>query len=430
MFALIDCNNFYVSCERVFNPSLNGKPVVVLSNNDGCIIARSQEAKALGLPMGAPVFKHKDLLETHQVIMFSPNFTLYGDMSSRVMNVLSENLPDIEIYSIDEAFADLHGFRRYNLQQMAETLRDTVKKHTGIPVSIGIGTTKTLAKAANHLSKKQARYQGVCVLHDEITTVEALKRIPIEEVWGIGRAYARRLHDQEVHTALDFAKLPSEWVRRQMHVTGARVHHELKGNSCLPLEQVQPPKKSICTSRSFGHKVTRLEELENAVGSFAAKCAKKLRKENLKAALVTVFVHTNAFDKKEKHYRGSRTAAFPVSTQNAISIIRYALDVLHVIYRKGYSYNKAGVILDGITKPAPSFTPGSLFENSALPPEDPTRTVMQAVDTVNQRYGSGTIRFAIESPHGWQQKREKLSRNYTTRWKEIIEIYPHENRTD
>lgn len=421
MFALIDCNNFYVSCERVFNPALCNWPVVVLSNNDGCIISRSQEAKALGLPMGAPVFKHRQLLEKHQVVMFSPNFALYGDMSSRVMNTLGDLLPDIEIYSIDEAFADLHGFGRFSLQELARTVRDTIRKHTGIPVSVGIGATKTLAKVANHLAKKQARYRGVCVLDDELKTVEALQGVPIEEVWGIGRAYARRLHAQEVHTALDFAMLEPDLVRRQMHITGARVHHELRGNSCLPLEQVRPAKKSICTSRSFGRKVTGLEELENAVGSFAAKCAVKLRKEDLYAGLVTVFVHTDAFDRQGKYYRGSRTAALPVITRSTFGIVQYALAILHVIFREGYAYQKAGVILDGLTNASPECVTPSLFGEYDGSRDDDAK-VMHALDAVNGRYGSGTLRLAIESQRGWKQRMEKLSPRYTTRWEDIIEV--------
>ena len=420
MFALIDCNNFYVSCERAFNPGLHNRPVVVLSNNDGCIISRSQEAKALGLPMGAPVFKYKQLLEKHRVVLFSPNFALYGDMSSRVMNTLGELLPDIEIYSIDEAFADLCGLGRYDLNRLARTVRDTIKKNTGIPVSIGIGATKTLAKVANHLAKKNRRYHGVCVLDEEMAAVEALQNVPIENVWGIGRAYARRLNAQGIHTALDFAMQSSEWVRRQMHITGARVHHELRGNSCLPLEQVRPAKKSICTSRSFGRKVTDLEELENAVGSFASKCARKLRKEGLYAGLVTVFVHTDAFDKRGKYYRGARTVALPLVTQNMFSIVGYALAVLKVIFREGYAYQKAGVMLDGLTNASPKCVTQSLFGEESS--DEDSKAVMKALDEVNDRYGSGTLRLAIESPTGWKQRMEKLSPRYTTRWEDIIEV--------
>ncbi|MCW8795826.1 MAG: Y-family DNA polymerase [Chlorobium sp.] len=421
MFALIDCNNFYVSCERVFKPALHGKPVVVLSNNDGCIIARSQEAKALGLPMGAPVFKHKELLETNHVVMFSPNFALYGDMSSRVMNTLGDLLPDIEIYSIDEAFADLHGFGRFDLHELAETVRDTIRRHTGIPVSVGIGATKTLAKAANHLAKKQSGYQGVCVLKDAASTCKALQSLPVDEVWGIGRAYTRRLEAQGIHTALDFASLRPEWVRRQMHVTGARVHRELRGQSCLPLEQVRPPKKSICTSRSFGRKVLQVGELENAIGTFAAKCAWKLRKEGLYAGLVTVFAHTDAFDKQGRYYRGSRTAALPFVTQNTIDIVNHALAILKVIFREGYAYQKAGVILDGLTAASPQCVTPSLFGEAGSSHDD-SAAIMRALDAVNERYGSGTLRLAIESSTGWKQRMERLSPRYTTRWADIIEV--------
>jgi len=419
VFGLIDCNNFYVSCERAFNPGLLGRPVVVLSNNDGCIISRSQEAKALGLPMGAPVFKYSQLLERHRVAIFSPNFPLYGDMSARVMNTLGDLLPGIEIYSIDEAFADLCGFRHDDLQAVAGEVRSTVLRHTGIPVSIGAGRTKTLAKAANHLAKKRPACRGVCVLEarDERN---ALASLPVDEVWGIGRRYSRFLQGEGVGTALEFALLPREWVRRHLHVTGARVHAELNGEPCLSLEQVRPPRKSICVSRSFGRKVTQLDELENAVGTFASKCAQKLRAEGLRASLVTVFVHTGHYERPERSSGGHRTAAMPAETRSTIDIVRCASVLLRELYRKGFGYKKAGVVLGGLAPDAASAVTPSLFGDGQ--DEERTAALMLALDTVNSRYGSGALRLAVESPSGWKQRQENLSPRYTTDWDDIIEV--------
>ncbi|NEX14016.1 MAG: DNA polymerase V subunit UmuC [Prosthecochloris sp.] len=421
MFALMDCNNFYVSCERVFNPALYGRPVVVLSNNDGCFISRSREAKALGLPMGAPVFKYRELIKKHDVAMFSPNFPLYGDMSSRVMHTLGELLPDIEIYSIDEAFADLQEFGRYDLEQLAQKVCLTIRRNTGIPVSVGVGPTKTLAKAANYLAKKDTRYHGVCVLENGISVREALGNVPVEDVWGIGRAYGRFLRTHSLTTALDFSRARPAWVRRHMHSTGARVQQELNGESCLALEQVRPSKQSICTSRSFGTTVRTREDLEHAVGSFASKCALKLRREGVYAGLVTVFLCTDACDRRSDHYRESRTAAMPFATQSTLRIVRYALDILKVIFRDGYAYKKAGVILDGFSPAFPSSVTPSLFDGDGTSAAD-SQALMQAIDTINFRYGSGTLRLAVESQSGWKQRQEKLSQRYTTCWEEIIQV--------
>ncbi len=421
MFALVDCNNFYVSCERVFNPALHNRPVVVLSNNDGCIISRSQEAKALGLPMGAPVFKHKVLLERHNVVLFSPNFALYGDMSSRVMNTLGELLPDIEIYSIDEAFADLHGFERFNLQQLAETVRDTIRRNTGIPVSVGIGATKTLAKVANHLAKKNSLYHGVCVLDEKAAIRDALAGIRIEDVWGIGRGYSRFLRRHAVETALDFSALPSEWVQRRMHVTGSRVQRELNGISCLSLEHALPLRKSICTSRSFGRKVSRIEDLERAIGSFASKCVVKLREQGLLASFVTVFVHSGSFDDPRYRYKGGRTVSIPAATQNTLEIVQCALEALKEVYHEKCAYKKAGVVLSGLAPVSDSCITPSLFDEDKGAGYD-SQALMQAIDMVNSRYGSGTLRLAVSESSGWKQRMERLSPRYTTRWEDIIEV--------
>lgn len=296
MFALVDCNNFYVSCERVFNPALIGKPVVVLSNNDGCFIARSDEAKALGLPMGGPAFKFRDILRKNRVRIFSANFPLYGDMSSRVMATIGDLAPEIEIYSIDEAFIDLGGFSRFGLERHAARIRSTVRKHTGIPVSIGIGSTKTLAKAANRMAKKNPGYEGVCMLCTKKEVLDALATLKVEDIWGIGRQWSRLLETRNIRTALDYSRTPASWIRKNLHIPGIRIQEELNGHSCLPLEQVRPPKQSICTSRSFGRTVISQDELQQAVATFAGKCARKLRQEGSVASMITVFICTSPFD--------------------------------------------------------------------------------------------------------------------------------------
>jgi len=335
MFALVDCNNFYVSCERVFNPSLNGKPVVVLSNNDGCFIARSNEAKALGLPMGGPAFKFKETLKKNRVKIFSANSPLYGDMSSRVMETLARLAPEIEIYSIDEAFLDMTGFKRFGFHEYGAMIRKTVTKHTGIPVCIGMGPTKTLAKVAIRLAKKEPRYNGVCLLSEEYEIEAALASLKVEDIWGIGRQWSALLQARGIMTALDFSRASSTWIRQYLHVTGARIQEELLGRSCLPLEQVRPPKQSICTSRSFGRVVTYIEELQQAVATFAGKCAAKLRKEGSVASTLTVFICTSPFNEPSKKYWGTRTVALRQQSQDTLEIIRAADQVLNTIFKAG-----------------------------------------------------------------------------------------------
>lgn len=423
MFALVDCNNFYVSCERVFNPALNGKPVVVLSNNDGCFIARSEEAKALGLPMGGAAFKFRDLLGKHRVAVFSANFPLYGNMSSRVMTTLADLLPDIEVYSIDEAFLDFSGFKRLDPPLYAASIRKTIRQHTGIPVCIGIGATKTLAKAANRLAKKDPRYQGVCMLSSDGDIEAALASIGVEDIWGIGRQWGRLLKSRSIHTALDFARAPAHWVRQHLHITGARVQAELNGKSCLPLEQVRPPKQSICTSRSFGRTVTAFDELHEAVATFAANCALKLRREGSCASLLTVFICTSPFNEPDKKYWGTRSTALPFPTQDSIALVRAAGQVLASIFRPGFGYKKAGVIVDGLRPVQPAATtPLPLFTDEEPAADGRQEKLMMAMDSINRSYGPGTIHLAAENRDAWKPRQEKRSPRYTTEWNELIEV--------
>jgi len=423
MFALVDCNNFYVSCERVFDPSLNGRPVVVLSNNDGCFIARSNEAKALGLPMGGPAFKFRETLKKHRVKVFSANFPLYGDMSSRVMETLASLAPEIEIYSIDEAFLDITGFRRFGFREYGATIRKTVTKHTGIPVCIGMGPTKTLAKVANRLAKKELRYNGVCLLSDEKEIEAALATLKVEDIWGIGRQWSALLQAKGINTAIDFRRASSAWVHQHLHITGARIQEELLGHSCLPLEQVRPPKQSICTSRSFGRSVIEFEELQQAVATFAGKCAAKLRKEGSVASTLTVFICTSPFNEPSRKYWGTRTVALRQPSQDTIEIIRAADQVLSAIFKDGYEYKKAGVIVGGISSASASASPLSLFPDEAGETiNDRQQKLMQVMDKVNRRYGNDTIHTGAENSEAWKPQQTNLSPQYTTKWGEIMEV--------
>ena len=422
MFALVDCNNFYASCERVFNPALRLRPVVVLSNNDGCIIARSEEAKALGIQMGTPEFKCRLLLQTHDVAVFSSNYALYGDMSTRVMMTLAALAPEIEVYSIDEAFLDMSGFARFDLVEYGRLIRRTVRLHTGIPVCVGMAPTKTLAKMANRLAKKNPHYQGVCVLGSDAEIRTALERIRVEDIWGIGRQWSKLLQAKQIESAADLAAAPAAWVRKHLHIVGARIQAELQGKSCLPMELVRPAKQSICTSRSFGRSVTRLEELQEAVATFAGKCAVKLRHEQSQASLLTVFIATSPFDDAARRYWGTQTASLPYPTNNSIAILKAAQTMLDGIFVAGKSYKKAGVIMSGIVPKAACCTTLSLFAEEAPAPNERDTKIMQLIDAINHRYGSGAVRLAAENSVCWKPHQERLSARYTTQWDDIIEV--------
>ncbi|MEI8033382.1 MAG: Y-family DNA polymerase [Chlorobiaceae bacterium] len=422
MFALVDCNNFYASCERVFNPALQGRPVVVLSNNDGCIIARSEEAKALGIRMGSPEFKCRELLRQHQVAVFSSNYPLYGDMSSRVMTTLAALAPEIEVYSIDEAFLDMGSFSRYNLQEYGGLMRRTVRQHTGIPVSIGIAPTKTLAKVANRLAKKNPHYHGVCMLSSKSDIQSALERTSVEDIWGIGRQWSTLLKARGIDTAADLAAAPAGWVRRHLHIVGARIQAELNGRSCLPMELVRPLKQSICTSRSFGRSVFGKEELHQAVATFAGKCAFKVRRERALASMLTVFVSTSPFNADAKQYWGTRTLSLRQPTQDSITIINAAGAVLDSLFREGLAYKKAGVLLSGMLPVAMQTEVLPLFPDEEPACLERSRSLMQVMDSVNSHYGKGSIRLAAENSDSWKPNQEKLSPCSSTRWSDIISV--------
>jgi len=417
MFALIDCNNFYASCERVFNPSLNGKPVVVLSNNDGCVIARSNEAKEVGIPMGAPAFKIKDLVERYGVAVFSSNFALYGDMSHRVMSVLSGFSPKMEIYSIDEAFLDFSGFELHDLEAIGREMRRRVLQWTGIPVSVGFAPTKALAKAANRIAKKFTdRTGGVYQIATDEQRIKALKWLKIEDVWGIGRRHARRLQDMNVLTAYQFTQLSDKWVRDVMTVVGLRLKHDLEGLPTLQMEDVKD-KKSIATTRTFDGNYTDLALIKERVASFAVSCAEKLRRQQSCCNAVMVFIHTNGFRDDQPQYSKNIVIKLPFATNSSIELVHFAVMGLEQIFKAGYGYKKAGVIVS-------DFTPESnqqlkLFDNRNVKHIQ----LMKAVDQINRSIGQQKVRLAAQDMgRVWKMKQEQLSPRYTTNLDEIIRV--------
>lgn len=413
MYGLVDCNNFYASCERVFNPSLNGKPVVVLSNNDGCVIARSNEAKALGIKMGIPAYQIKDLVSSHGVAVFSSNYTLYGDMSGRVMSMLAELSPEIEVYSIDEAFVNLDGIR--DLESIGRKMVSGVTRGTGIPVSLGVAPTKTLAKIANKFAKKYPAYDQLCIIDSEEKRIKALQLTEIGDVWGIGRRQAAKLQKQGIKTAYDFTRLSGAWVRKNMTVVGERTWKELHGISCIDMENAPPAKKQICTSRSFGKMLTDIDTISEAIASHASTCAKKLRKQQSYAASLMVFIHTNNFREDLPQYWKNTVIHLPVPTNDTQEIVRYALAGLRTIYLNGYQYKKAGVIITEITEGAQL----GLFD---LVDRDKRERLMQAVDKINGEHGHN-IKLAVQGTgRGWKLKQEQLSGHYTTNLNQIIDI--------
>jgi DNA polymerase V len=417
MFALVDCNNFYASCQRVFEPHLIGKPVVILSNNDGCVIARSNEAKALGVPMGAPAFQFKSIFKEYNVHVFSSNYALYGDMSNRVMNLLATFTPEIEVYSIDEAFLKFQGFEQFNLEEYGLTIQRKVTKGTGIPISVGFAPTKALAKVANKIAKKfPDRTKSVYVIDTEEKRIKALKWTKIEDVWGIGYQHAKRLRALQIKNAYQFTKLHDDWVRKEMSVVGLRLKHELEGKPRLDLE-TPTSKKAIATTRSFEKSYQTIEEVAERVATFTAHCAAKLRKQKSQCNMVMVFVKTNRFSQDTPQYSRSIVIKTDYPTDSTIDLNRYAQIGLKAIFKEGYQYKKSGVIVMGLTPN--NETQLSLF-NTSNPKHQP---IMRVVDKLNAAMGKTTVRFASQSiGRQWKMKQERLSPCYTTRIKEIVTI--------
>jgi len=417
MYGLIDCNNFYASCERVFQPSLNGKAIVVLSNNDGCVIARSAEAKALGIPMGEPAFKLKELIESNQVAVFSSNYVLYGDMSHRVMTTIGALVPEIEMYSIDEAFLLFNGFENINLNELGGKLVQTVIRNTGIPVSLGIAPSKTLAKVANKFAKQYKAYKSVCIIDSDDKREKALKLTHIGDVWGIGRQFTKKLEYYGIKTAWDFTQRSKSWVRQQMGVVGERTWLELHGTPCIETESPKS-KKTICTSRSFGEKLTTIEPISEAVANFAAACAEKLRAQKSTANVVMVFVHTNPFATNQAQYYNQAIIQLPVSSNDSAELINYAIRGLKSIFRDGYQYKKAGVIVSEISPERPLQT--DMFDTRN---RTKYHEVMGVIDQLNTSYGRQKVKIAAQGfDRKWKLKNEKLSPCYSTNIKDILVV--------
>ena len=418
MYALVDCNNFYVSCERVFNPSLIGKPVIVLSNNDGCAISRSDEAKAIGIEMGAVPHLMKDRIEQHGVKMFSSNYTLYGDMSDRVMKTLASFVPRIEIYSIDEAFLDMSNMPFTDLLQLGSTIRSTIFKNTGIPVCVGIAPTKALAKMANRYAKKRNKAVGVHWAANQYLIDEMLEYTEVGDVWGIGRQYALMLNRNGIKTAMQFINAPEDFVRSTMSVVGLRLHNELKGIPSIAWEFEPPAKKNICTGRSFGSMITDKQIIKQAMSNYAATCALKLRNQQSAAQEVKVFVHTNPHRTQDQQYFRSVVIRFETATNSTTEIIKYALKGFEIIFKEGIKYMKCGVELRG-------FVPEESVQLNLFSGIDNTKNkkAVMALDKVNKAMGKDLVRFGIQGfEKSFKARAAHLSPCYTTNIHHIIRI--------
>lgn len=419
MYALVDCNNFYVSCERVFRPDLMNRPVIVLSNNDGCVVSRSKEAKALGIGMAVPAYQVKKEIEKYKIKVFSSNYTLYGDFSSRVMAILQGLVPEMEIYSIDEAFLNFTGMDSlYNLKEYGEYITRTVSKGTGIPVSMGIAPTKTLAKIANLFAKRYSNYKNVCYIDGDEKRIKALRLTGIEEVWGIGRRHTKKLRREGINTAYDFTLMPQSRVRNLMTVTGERTWLELQGEPCIDLEAIEPSRKQICTSRSFGKSVSTWKEISEGVSTYAVLCAEKLRKQKSCAVSLLVFIHTNNFRKDLPQYFKSCLIRLPVPTDSTIEIVKHTLTALKKVFKEGYLYKKAGVIITEMV-PKDSRQANLFYE---LDHQTHSR-VMEVLDTVNQGFLKNKIMLGVQgTERDWFLRQKELSPCYSTDISKIIKV--------
>ena len=383
--ALVDCNSFYVSCEKLFNPAIRKKPVIVLSNNDGCVISRSTEAKNLGIKMGEPYFKVEKIVKKNDVKIFSSNYSLYGDISRRVMKTLKQFAPKIEIYSIDEAFLDLSSIRDEDLIEHGNKIRKTVLKWTGIPVSIGIATTKTLSKAANHIAKKE-KTGGVNFINSKLID-KFLSEIKINDVWGVGRQLTKFYIKNEIYTAYHLKNISGQWIKKNTNVFGSRTAMELRGVSCVSLETHQEKRKNCCVSRSFGKKVTKLEELKESISAHCLNAAEKIRIDNQTTKKITVFIRTSPFQKDKNYYANTKDVDLPMRTNDSIELIKESLNALKSIYKKGYKYQKTGVILSGLGDI--DIYRKNLF--STISSEEKRARLMKAIDYTNAKYGRNAL---------------------------------------
>ena len=415
MFALADCNNFFASCERVFRPDLQGKPVIVLSNNDGCAIARSNEAKALGIKMGAPFFKIKDIVRRHNVAVFSGNMALYGDMSQRVRWVLEEFASGIEVYSIDEAFLDLRGMKNIDFDAYAKRISAQCWKMTSIPVSVGIAPTKTLAKIASKLCKQYPKLRGGCYMHRPQDIEKVLRKFPIEDVWGIGRRTALKLKARGVNTAYEFTQMPEGVVRMILGVGGVRTWKELRGIPCLEFEDGFEAKQSICVSRSFSSEINEVKELQEQIANFASAMASKLRKQQSVTSEMVVFAYTNRFREDVPQIHANTLVPFITPTAEERIIIAQAVSAAKTLFKQGFGYKKAGVIATKMV--SENHVMHSLFEDREAVERE--HKITSALDAINAAFGKGTIKLAVQGSGEIKSSSENQSPHYTTRWSDI-----------
>ena len=418
MFALADCNNFFASCERVFRPDLQGKPVIVLSSNDGCAIARSNEAKALGIKMGDPLFKIRPIIEKYGVAVFSGNMALYGDMSQRVQWVLQEFAPSVEVYSIDECFLDLRGLTDIDFDAYAKQISAQCWRQTSIPVSVGIAPTKTLAKIASKLCKQYPKLCGGCFMHRPQDIEKVLRKFPIEDVWGIGRRSVTKLRERGVTTAYAYTQLSEQTIRALFGVTGLRTWQELRGIPCIEFEDGFRAKQSICVSRSFATEIYDCAQLQEQVANFASTMAEKLRTQHCVAQEMVVFAYTNRFKESTPQTYANALVSFTTPTADQRTIVGRAVETLKRIFGEGYGYKKAGVIA---TKVLPeSEVMHSLFEDQALSERE--RRITSALDAINSAFGKGTIKLAVQGSGQIKTASESQSPHYTTRWSDIPKV--------
>ncbi|MHA4845908.1 Y-family DNA polymerase [Flavitalea antarctica] len=418
MYALVDCNNFYCSCERLFDPKLAGEAIVVLSNNDGCAIARSDEAKALGIDMGTPAFMIQHLVDKRKVKVFSSNYTLYGDMSDRVMKTLGGFVPSMEIYSIDEAFLDMHDLQYSDLLNLGVEIRRTVKRNIGIPVTVGIAATKTLAKMANRFAKKQRKDQGVFWAANDELVREMLQKTSVEEVWGIGHQHALQLKKRGVYTAYEFSKMPEEWVRVNMSVVGQRLLNEVRGIPAIQWELETPAKKNICTSRSFGYLLKDIELIGEAICNHAATCAAKLRQQKSCCSTVHVFIQTNLHKINDPQYSRSVNIELEKASNDTSVILKAATRGLKLIFKEGFRYMKCGVIVSDLV-------PEESIQQSMFDHADPAKSklVMNALDSINKSLGKEIVRFAVQGyEKKFRLKAAHLSKKYTTNIDQLVKV--------
>jgi DNA polymerase V len=419
MYAIIDCNSFFASCERAFNPELIDKPLAILSNNDGCVIARSSEAKALGIPMGAPLFKYKEIITEKNIEIRSSNYSLYGDMSERVMKLLETFSPDVEVYSIDEAFLKLPKTDDY--QKVGHTIKNYIYQCTGIPVSVGIAHTKALSKAANNIAKKfPEKTNGYYVIDTEAKRLKLLKWLPIKDIWGIGRGNTQRLQNKGVQTAYEFTKLTDDWVKRNMSIVGLRLKKDLEGEPTIQLEDELQNKKAIATTRSFEFTFSDKENMKERIATFASRCSEKLRMQECSCNVIMVYLKSDRNKRTESQYRASRVLTLPYATNSTLTINQFAQKALNEIFKPGIKYKRAGVILMGLIQT--NALQLDLFQN-----EDPKHLkLMSAMDTLNEKYRGRKIKMANQDlQRTWKMRQAHLSPEYTTKFSDIIILNCH-----